>query len=122
MNNRVLALFIGIPVAAAAYLRWRRFANGSDPQLSALRNDDLYYSHLSPADLEHNHLVDLNQASEAQLNTLGLDSDSLQRLVDNRPYRSKLELVSRMIIPEAAYASIKDKVGIARGDEPVKTA
>jgi hypothetical protein len=42
--------------------------------------------------------------------------------VDNRPYRSKLELVSRMVIPEAAYARIKDKVGIARGDEPVKTA
>ena len=87
-----------------------------------LRTDDLYYSHLSPSELQSRHLVDLNDATDLQLNTLGLDQESLQRLIDNRPYRTKLELVSRTILTEDVYTGIKDKIGVALGNEPVKTA
>lgn len=122
MDKRAVLFLSGISVAAAAYFLWRRFAPVSPRRFPPLRSDDLYYSHLSPEEVASRHLLDLNKATDAQLNTLGLDSDSLQRLIDNRPYRTKLELVSRMIVPENVYATIKDKVEVARGDEPVKTA
>ena len=53
---------------------------------------------------------------------LGLAEDRLARLLENRPYRSKLELVSRMILSQDEYAAIKDKVAIAEAREPVKIA
>jgi prepilin-type N-terminal cleavage/methylation domain-containing protein len=58
----------------------------------------------------------------AQLRELGLDPQSMERLIDNRPYRSKLELVSRMVLAEEVYAAIKDKVAVADGRDPVKVA
>ena len=122
MNKPTVLFFTGISLAAG-YFFWRRFASStSRRRIPQLRSDDLYYSHLSPDELTSRHLIDLNEADEAQLHTLGLDPDSLQRLLENRPYRSKLELVSRMILPEDAYATIKNKIGVARGNEPVKTA
>jgi hypothetical protein len=121
MSKRAFFLFIGIFLAGAYILRLRR-ARGTAERLPRLDADELYYSHLSPAELESRHLLDLNAASEAQLSTLGLDADALRRLLDNRPYRTKLELVSRMIVPENVYAAMKDRIEVARGDEPVKTA
>jgi hypothetical protein len=53
---------------------------------------------------------------------LGLSAQALQRLIENRPYRSKLELVSRMVLTEAEFSEIRDKVAIAEGREPVKIA
>jgi hypothetical protein len=66
--------------------------------------------------------LDLNDASESDLQRLGLSAESLQRLIENRPYRSKLELVSRMVLTEAEFSGIRDKVAIAEGREPVKIA
>ena len=122
MKNPTLLFFTGISLAAGYIFFWRRFGSSAPRRIPELRSDDLYYSHLSPDELTSRHLIDLNDADEAQLHTLGLDPESLQRLLENRPYRSKLELVSRMILPEDAYASIKNKIGVTRGDEPVKTA
>jgi len=66
--------------------------------------------------------VDLNQASIEQLLSLGLDRSIADRIVENRPYRSRLELVSRVMLPNDVYNSIKDRVSIARSREPVKVA
>jgi hypothetical protein len=43
-------------------------------------------------------------------------------LIDNRPYRSNLELVSRMILSQGEYAAIKDRVSVAAANESVKIA
>src|SRR5919205_1071104 len=118
--NKLALLFFTSASLAAAYILWRR--SPTPPRIPPLRRDDLYYSHLSPHELTSRHLIDLNAADDTQLHALGLDAESLQRLLDNRPYRSKLELVSRMILSEDAYAKIKHRIGVARGDEPVKTA
>jgi hypothetical protein len=50
--------------------------------------------------------------------------ESVDRLIENRPYRSKLELVSRMVLTEAEYETIREKVRVAedRDREPVKIA
>jgi hypothetical protein len=56
--------------------------------------------------------TDLNQADRTALEKLGLEPVAIDRIVENRPYRNKLELVSRMIIPETLYGEIRHKIGI----------
>ena len=87
-----------------------------------LTNDDLSYSDRSAEELVSEHLLDLNSASADQLAGLGLSAETLERLIENRPYRNKLELVSRMILSQDEYATIKDRVSLAEANEPVKIA
>lgn len=56
-------------------------------------------------------IVDLNSATKAQLISLpGIGEAYAQRIIDNRPYREKTDLVRRNIIPEATYREIQDRV------------
>jgi len=56
------------------------------------------------------------------LEQLGLDTESVNRLIENRPYRNKGELLSRMVVPQEVYAAIKDKIAVANAQEPFKVA
>jgi hypothetical protein len=87
-----------------------------------LTNDDLNYSERTAEELVSEHLIDLNSASADQLTELGLSAETQERLIENRPYRAKLELVSRMILSRDEFASIKDWVSVAEANEPVKIA
>jgi hypothetical protein len=87
-----------------------------------LTNDDLKYSDRSAEELVSEHLLDLNSATSGQLTDLGLSAETRERLIDNRPYRSKLELVSRMVLSQDEYGAIKDRVSVAEANEPVKFA
>jgi hypothetical protein len=87
-----------------------------------LTNDDFTYSDRSAEELVSEHLIDLNSAGVDQLAGLGLSGESQERLIENRPYRSKLELVSRMILSQYEYAAIKDLVSVAEANKPVKIA
>lgn len=56
-------------------------------------------------------LLDLNSASISELKMLsGIDDDFAERILENRPYLSKLDLVGRRIIPDAAYDAIKHSI------------
>src|SRR5262245_36481520 len=49
-------------------------------------------------------LVDLNSASLAELKALpGIGDVYSQKIIDNRPYANKTQLVSRKVIPQATY-------------------
>ena len=87
-----------------------------------LTNEDFNYSDRSADELASQHLIDLNGASVEQIGELGISAESLERLLDNRPYRNKLELVSRMILSQDEYSAIKDKVSVAEAGKPVKIA
>jgi hypothetical protein len=87
-----------------------------------LTNNDLNYSDFSPEELVSEHLIDLNSANADQLAKLGLSTETQERLIENRPYRTKLELVSRMVLSPEEYAAIKDRASVAEANEPIKIA
>jgi hypothetical protein len=117
------AVFVGvIGVGMTAFLWFKRLGQRHELSNIHLTAKDLDYQDLSPADLNSAHLIDLNDAEPAQLAKLNLSPESLERLIENRPYRSKLELVSRIVLSEAEYEAIKEKVGVAKAREPVKIA
>lgn len=45
------------------------------------------------------------------MSVLGLDQETADRIVEHRPYPSKIDLLGRMIIPEEVYVAIKDRIG-----------
>ena len=63
------------------------------------------------AEVRNNALVDINRASLSELRTLpGIHDAYAAAILRNRPYRNKAQLLSKQIIPEAAYEKIKNKI------------
>ena len=122
MNKRTWIFLGGIGIGVSALLWVRRIAQSRRLANLHLTTENLDYQDVPREELSSAHLIDLNDAEAAGLAALNLRPESLERLIENRPYRSKLELVSRMVLTEAEYETIRDKVGIAEGREPVKIA
>jgi competence protein ComEA len=60
--------------------------------------------------------VDINSASIDDLKMLpGIDDAYAKKIVDNRPYQKKDQLVSKKIIPEGAYNKINDRIIAMQG-------
>jgi DNA uptake protein ComE-like DNA-binding protein len=55
--------------------------------------------------------LNINEASHQELvSFLGLDPETADRIVEHRPYPSKIDLLGRMVIPEEVYVAIKDRI------------
>jgi hypothetical protein len=55
--------------------------------------------------------ININEANQQELmQSLGLDADVAERIVEHRPYPSKIDLLGRMVVPEEIYNSIKHRI------------
>lgn len=114
-------IYAGLGIGLAAYLAFRNFRKArplSDLHLTAA---DLKSPDKSPGELLSSHLLDLNTAGASELVNLGLHFEVAEHVIENRPYRNKLELMSRMILPPAIYDSIKSRIGIATLRSPLRS-
>ena len=114
------AIILGGVAAGLFFVAAARF--GRKPRAINITTEDLGYQEHSPEELASENLLDLNTASHEDLLKLGVDGEMSDRILDNRPYRNKLDLLSRMVIPQGAYDLIRNRVGVARATEPVKIA
>ena len=55
--------------------------------------------------------LDVNRASEAELKALpGIGDAHAKKIVENRPYKRKDEIVKKAGVPQATYDKIKDQI------------
>jgi hypothetical protein len=89
MKGGVLAFFAGIAAALA---------------LAAYKSRSL--APLAAAGLK---TLDLNNAPVEAFAAIGLDQTLAERIVENRPYRNKLELLERFVLDSTIYNLLKDR-------------
>lgn len=63
------------------------------------------------APTQKSELIDVNSATKEQLMTLqGVGDVTAQKIIDNRPYRAKNQLVDKKIVSQSVYDKISSQI------------
>ena len=100
MINRLIALTAALLLAGSLAAAPDAFAQPKkDPAAAAAKAD------------AKKAMLDINTASADELRVLpGIGEAYAKKIIANRPYQRKDQLVSKKIIPEATYQGIKDQI------------
>ena len=100
--NRFLALLVAILFSAGMLTAPAAWAQAPKAPPAPAKSD--------PKAMGHDP-IDLNTASEADLKMIpGIGDAYAKKIVQNRPYKRKDELVAKKVVPQATYDKIKDHV------------
>jgi competence protein ComEA len=95
---RLLVLFVSICLVSGA-----AFAQGKDTGKKAAPP--------AASSKQQTGLIDINSASKQELMSLpGIGDAYSQKIIENRPYRGKNDLVRKNIIPQATYDKISSLI------------
>ena len=62
-------------------------------------------------------LVDINSAPMEDIETVVMNELLAKKIIDNRPYANKRQLVTRRLITPEQYEEIKDRIIAKRGPQ-----
>jgi DNA uptake protein ComE-like DNA-binding protein len=105
MINRLIALSAALLLVGSLAAAPDAFAQAKKDPAAASAKADAKTSDAKKAPL------DINTASAGELKALpGIGEAYSKKIIDNRPYQRKDQLVSKKIIPEQTYQGIKDQI------------
>jgi hypothetical protein len=74
------------------------------------------------SDITSMSMVDINECSREDLRDIGIPEDVMERVIEGRPYRNKMDLLTRMVVPQDIYDRVKSMLEVHGADEDVKVA
>jgi DNA uptake protein ComE-like DNA-binding protein len=106
----LILVFSGsIAISTSAFAAAQTRETGTVPEVNATPAQSSSASAKSKASAADK--LDINSASKEQLDALpGIGEAFAQKIIDNRPYRTKRDLVTKKVIPQSTYDKIKDQI------------
>jgi competence protein ComEA len=105
LTAMLLALVFAVGVFAAPDAMAQGTKTDKAPAKSGTATTD------KAAEKKSSKKLDLNTASETDLKELpGIGDAYAKKIVDNRPYKRKDEIVKKAGVPQATYDKIKDQI------------
>jgi len=87
------------------------FVAGPSIRLDAAQTADAPSQTIAQKIAASKDLLDINTATAEQLKALpGMGDAYIARIIAGRPYTAKNQLVTRGVIPQAAYEKVKDQI------------
>jgi competence protein ComEA len=115
---QIAVLFFALSLVSSVSVAQSSEPGGNAPEIALAQTSAPADGTAMKAQPSAANKLDLNTATKDQLKALpGIGDAYSQKIIDGRPYRTKLDLVQKKIIPQATYDKVKDQI-IAKQAKP----